>query len=58
MARLATEAVAASVALAHGLGLETDSVVNALKGNPLMSPGQEAKLHRIAKGDVSAQFAL
>jgi len=54
----AAEAVAASVALAHGLGLETDTVVNALEGNPLVSPWQEAKLHRIAKGDFSAQFAL
>jgi 3-hydroxyisobutyrate dehydrogenase len=54
----AAEAVAASVALAHGLGLETDKVVDALEGNPLMSPWQEAKLHRIAKSDFSAQFAL
>ncbi len=54
----AAEAVAASVALAHGLGLETDNVVDALEGNPLVSPWQEAKLHRIVKGDFSAQFAL
>jgi 3-hydroxyisobutyrate dehydrogenase len=54
----AAEAVAASVALAHGLGLETDSVVDALEGNPLVSPWQEAKLRRIAKDDFSAQFAL
>ena len=54
----AAEAVAASVALAHRLGLETERVVDALEGNPLMSPWQEAKLHRIAKGDFSAQFAL
>ena len=46
------------MALAHGLGLETDRVVDALEGNPLMSPWQEAKLHRIAKGEFSAQFAL
>ncbi|HEY5023614.1 MAG TPA: NAD(P)-dependent oxidoreductase [Acidimicrobiales bacterium] len=54
----AAEAVAASVALAHGLGLETEKVVDALQGNPLVSPWQEAKLHRIATGDFSAQFAL
>ncbi len=54
----AAEAVAASVALAHGLGLETEKVMDALEGNPLMSSWQEAKLHRIAKGDFSAQFAL
>jgi 3-hydroxyisobutyrate dehydrogenase len=46
------------VALAHGLGLETESVVDALEGNPLISPWQEAKLHRIAEGEFSAQFAL
>ncbi len=54
----AAEAVAASVALAHGLGLENARVVDALEGNPLISPWQEAKLHRIAKGEFSAQFAL
>ena len=54
----AAEAVAASVALAHGLGLETERVVDALEGNPLVSPWQEAKLRRIAKGEFSAQFAL
>src|SRR5580698_456275 len=52
------EAVANSVALAHGLGLETENVVDALEGNPLVSPWQQAKLHRIAKGEFSAQFAL
>ncbi len=52
------EAVAASVALARGLGLETDQVVDALVGNPLLSPWQEAKLHRMARGEFSAQFAL
>jgi 3-hydroxyisobutyrate dehydrogenase len=54
----AAEAVAASVALARGLGLEIEQVVDALDGNPLMSPWQEAKLHRMAKGEYSAQFAL
>jgi 3-hydroxyisobutyrate dehydrogenase len=54
----AAEGVAASVALAHGLGLTTDSVVEALAGNSLVSPWQEAKLKRIAGGEFSAQFAL
>ena len=54
----AAEGVAASVALARRLGLETETVVNALGGSPLMSPWQSAKLQRIAKGDFSAQFAL
>ena len=52
------EAVAASVALAHRLGLETDAVLDALGGGPLVSPWQAAKLQRIAKGEFSAQFAL
>ena len=36
----ATEAVAASVALARRLGLETETVVDALGGGPLVSPGR------------------
>lgn len=54
----AAEAVAASVALAHRLGLGTETVLDALDGGPLMSPWQVAKLHRIADGDFSPQFAL
>lgn len=54
----AAEAVATSVALAHRLGLATETVVDALGGSPLVSPWQAAKLQRIAKGDFSAQFAL
>jgi 3-hydroxyisobutyrate dehydrogenase len=54
----ATEAVAASVALARRLGLEAETVVDALGGGPLVSPWQAAKLQRIAGGEFSAQFAL
>lgn len=54
----ASEAVAASIALAHRLGLETQTVVDALSGSTIVSPWQEAKLHRIAKGEYSPQFAL
>jgi 3-hydroxyisobutyrate dehydrogenase len=54
----ATEAVAASVALARRLGLETGTVVDALGGSPLVSPWQAAKLQRVAGGEFSAQFAL
>ncbi len=54
----ATEAVAASVALARRLGLDTETVVGALGGSPLVSPWQAAKLERITKGEYSAQFAL
>src|SRR6266700_3485314 len=54
----AAEAVAASVALARRLGLETENVVDALGGGPLVSTWQAAKLQRIASGEFSAQFAL
>lgn len=55
---LAAEAVSTSVALAGRLGLDTETVVKALGGGPLVSPWQAAKLERIALGDFSAQFAL
>jgi len=54
----ANEAVAASVALAHRVGLATGTVVDALGGSPLVSPWQAAKLDRIAADEFSAQFAL
>ena len=46
------------MALARRLGLETQTVVDALGGGPLVSPWEAAKLQRIAKGDFSAQFSL
>jgi 3-hydroxyisobutyrate dehydrogenase len=49
----ANEALAASVALAHRLGLATGTVVDALGGAPLVSPWQAAKLQRIADGEFS-----
>lgn len=55
---LAAEAVNTSVALALRLGLETETVRNALDGSPLVSPWQAAKLRRIAQDDLSPQFAL
>src|ERR1700729_1503339 len=55
---VATEAVAASVALGSRLGLETETVVDALGGSPLVSTWQAAKLQRIAHGEFSPQFAL
>jgi 3-hydroxyisobutyrate dehydrogenase len=55
---LAAEAVNTSVALARRLGLETETVVEALGGGPLVSPWQAAKLERITQEDFSAQFAL
>jgi 3-hydroxyisobutyrate dehydrogenase len=53
-----TEAVAASMALARRLGLQTDKVVDALGSSSLVSPWQAAKLQRIAEGEYSPQFAL
>ncbi|MEY2522925.1 MAG: 3-hydroxyisobutyrate dehydrogenase [Ilumatobacteraceae bacterium] len=54
----AAEGLATSVALAHRLGLATETLVDALAGGPLVSPWQSAKMQRIAKDDFSAQFAL
>jgi 3-hydroxyisobutyrate dehydrogenase len=53
-----SEAVAASIALAHRLGLETQTIMDVLSGGPLVSPWQAAKLQRIARGEFSAEFAL
>jgi 3-hydroxyisobutyrate dehydrogenase len=58
MVAFAAEGVAASVALARRLGLEPQTLVEALGGGPLVSPWQAAKLRRIATGEFSAQFAL
>jgi 3-hydroxyisobutyrate dehydrogenase len=45
------EAAASSVALARRLGLDTENVMEALAGSPLVSAWQAAKLQRIAKDD-------
>lgn len=52
------EGIGASIALAHRLGVETGTVIDALDGGPLVSPWESAKLQRIAKGDYSPQFSL
>lgn len=52
------EGVAASIALAHQLGLDTQVVLDALRGGPLVSPWESAKFERIARDDYSPQFAL
>jgi 3-hydroxyisobutyrate dehydrogenase len=54
----AAEAVANAAALALRLGLQTEQVIQALAGSPLVSPWQAAKLARIATGEFSAQFGL
>jgi 3-hydroxyisobutyrate dehydrogenase len=55
---LSAEAINTSVSLARRLGLEAETVVDALRGSPLVSQWQAAKLQRIAQGDFSVQFAL
>jgi len=52
------EGIGASIALAHRLGVGTQTVIDALDGGPLVSPWESAKLQRIAKGDYSPQFSL
>jgi 3-hydroxyisobutyrate dehydrogenase len=52
------EGLCASVALAHRLGVETETVIDALGGGPLVSPWESAKLQRITAGEFSPQFAL
>ena len=52
------EAVDASVALAYRLGLDIQTMVDALEAGPLVSRWQSAKLQRVVNGDFSAQFAL
>src|SRR5437899_10828999 len=50
----ANEALAASVALAHRLGLTTQTVLDALGTGPLVSPWQVATRQRITTGKFSA----
>jgi 3-hydroxyisobutyrate dehydrogenase len=52
------EGVANSLALAHRLGLQTSTVVEAFDGGPLISAWESGKLGRIARNDYSAEFAL
>ena len=52
------EGVAASIALAHRLGLDTQTVLDALRGGPILSPWASSKFERIANDDYSPQFAL
>ena len=54
----AAESVAASIAIAHRLGVDTQVVLDALHGSTLESPWQAAKLDRIADDQFSPQFAL
>jgi 3-hydroxyisobutyrate dehydrogenase len=58
MLAFTAEALANSIALAHRLGLDTEAVIDALDGGPLVSPWESAKLQRIANDEYSPQFAL
>ena len=52
------EGVANSLALARRLGLETQCVLDAFEGGPLMSPWEAGKFRRIGAGDYSPEFPL
>jgi 3-hydroxyisobutyrate dehydrogenase len=52
------EAVDASVALAHQLGLDTEAVADTIGAGPLASAWQKAKLRRIQTRDFSPEFPL
>ncbi len=52
------EGVANSFALAHRLGLEASSVIDAFDGGPLVSQWESGKFRRIAQGEYSEEFAL
>lgn len=54
----ASEAVVASLAVARRLKLPAEVVVNAFSDGPLVSPWQEAKLERVARGEYSPEFSL
>jgi len=52
------EGVANSIALARRLGLDTQSVVEAFEGGPLISPWEAGKFRRIKDEDYSPEFPL
>ena len=52
------EGIAESVALAHTVGIGTETVLTALAGSPILPPWGEAKLRRMARDDYSPEFTL
>jgi 3-hydroxyisobutyrate dehydrogenase len=58
MLAFTAEGVANSFAVAHRLGLETASLIEAFDGGPLVSPWESGKFRRIAVGEYSEEFAL
>jgi 3-hydroxyisobutyrate dehydrogenase len=58
MLALTAEGVAATVGLAHLLGLTDATLLGALNGSPLVSRWAAAKLRRMSNDDYHAEFAL
>jgi 3-hydroxyisobutyrate dehydrogenase len=58
MLALTAEGVAATVSLAHRLGLSDETLLDALDDSPLMSRWAVAKLRRMSNDDYRAEFAL
>ncbi len=58
MLAFTAEGVANSFAVAHRLGLDVASVIEAFDGGPLVSAWESGKFRRIARGDYSEEFAL
>ena len=58
MFALTAEGVAATVSLAHRLGLTDETLLDALDNSPLLSPWAAAKLRRMSNDDYKAEFAL
>ncbi|MGR6320145.1 NAD(P)-dependent oxidoreductase [Micromonospora soli] len=52
------EGVAAAVALGDTLGLDRSTVLQALRGSPLVSPWAAEKLERIGRDDFTPQYSL
>ena len=52
------EGVANSMALAHRLGLDTQCVIEAFEGGPLVSPWEIGKFRRIEADEYSPEFPL
>ena len=50
------EGVATSLALAHRLGLDTNLVLDAFEGGPLLSPWEAGKFRRIETGIILPSF--
>jgi 3-hydroxyisobutyrate dehydrogenase len=58
MLAFSAEGVAATVSLAHGLGLTDEKLLGAMEGSPLVSRWAAAKLRRMSNDDYRPEFAL